>query len=219
MENPHGGTTSPTLLGRLRDPGDERSCREFFELYDPLLRQWCRRYQLDDESVDELCQRTWHRLWPRMRTFQYDPSRRFRGWLRRFLHSRAMDMLNERKARSVASLDAMTPGESGALAAQLAALPLDDDGMDDEGSSERPVLLSEGEKAQEHVKARVHPANWQAFWLTKIEGRLPGEVAELQGKTYAAVYYGAERVARMLRREGERRLGEISGRRGWAANE
>jgi RNA polymerase sigma-70 factor (ECF subfamily) len=214
MENLHGDTTSPTLLGRLRDQGDDPAWREFFDRYDPLLRQWCRRYQLDGESVDELCQRTWHRLWPRMRTFQYDPSRRFRGWLRRFLHSRAMDMLNERKAHSLASLDTLTHDESGSLASQLADLPVDDEGMEDEGSSERPVLLSEGVKAQEHVKSRVDPTNWQAFWMTKIEGRLPGEVAELQGKTYAAVYYGAERVARMLRREGERRLGGISGQRG-----
>lgn len=190
-----GDTTSPTLLGRLRDRGDDPAWREFFERYDPLLRRWCRCYRLDDESVDELCQRAWDRLWPRMQTFQYDPGRRFRGWLRRFLHSRAMDMLNERGSHRLVPLDAVVREEPRLLATD----PVDDEC---DGPSPRPALLGEGERVQELVRARVDPSTWQAFWLTKIEGRRPGDVAERLGKTYAAVYYGAERVARMLRREG-----------------
>lgn len=212
MEKGQGSTTSPTLLSRVRDRGDDPAWREFFDRYDPMLRRWGRRYHLDEESVDELCLRAWHRLWPRMRTFQYDPGRRFRGWLRRFLHTRAMDMLSERGAIAIVPLDGLTHDESRIIARQDIAFPCDDDEIDEGDPSVRPILLNEAAKAQEHVKARVDPANWEAFYLTKIEGRPPAEVAGLQGRTYAAVYYGAERVARMLRREGERRLVGISRR-------
>jgi RNA polymerase sigma-70 factor (ECF subfamily) len=209
MERSEGGTTSPTLLDRVRDGRDHPAWREFFGRYDPLLRQWCRHYPLDDESADELCQRTWQRLWPRMRTFQYDPGLRFRSWLRRFFHSRAMDMLKERHAAKVVPLESLTDAESCRLVSTFDDLPIEDDEPGDAERARRLVLLAEGEKVQEHVKARVDPATWQAFWMTKVEGRPFAEVAGLLGKSYAAVYYGSLRVLQMLRREGERRLGEL----------
>ena len=105
VEQRSGGTTSPALLDRLRDVGDHPAWVEFVERYEPMMRRWCRYYGLDDQAADELCLRTWERLWPRMRTFQYDPSRRFRSWLRRFFHSRAMDLLGEaRRLRSSHSM-------------------------------------------------------------------------------------------------------------------
>ena len=208
MKRFDGGTTSPTLLDRVRDGRDHPAWGEFFRRYDPLLRQWCRYYRLDDESADELCQRTWQRLWPRMRTFQYDPSLRFRSWLRRFFDSRAMDMLKERNATTLVSLEALNDAGSCLLVSSLEDIPIEDAEPGDEDRSRRLLLLTEGEKVQEHIKARVDPATWHAFWMTKVEGRPFAEVAGLLGKSYAAVYYGSLRVLKMLRREGERRLGD-----------
>jgi RNA polymerase sigma factor (sigma-70 family) len=204
-----GGTTSPTLLDRVRDGRDHPAWNEFFARYDPMLRRWARRYGLDGESADELCQRAWRRLWPRMRTFQYDPSLRFRSWLRRFFHSRAMDMLKERNATTLVSLEALNDAESCLLLSRRDDILIEHDEPDDQVQSRRLILLTEGEKVQEHVKARVDPATWQAFWMTKVEGRPPAEVAGLLGKSYAAVYYGSLRVARMLELEGERRLRQL----------
>jgi RNA polymerase sigma-70 factor (ECF subfamily) len=209
MERSEGSTTSPTLLDRVRDARDHPAWREFFGRYDPLLHQWCRYYRLDDESADELCQRTWQRLWPRMRTFQYDPSLRFRSWLRRFFHSRAMDLLNERNATTLVPLESLPDAESCLLGSILHDASIEDDEPGDEDRSRRLLLLAEGEKVQEQVKARVDPATWQAFWMTKVEGRPFAEAAGLLGKSYAAVYYGSLRVLHMLRREGERRLGAL----------
>jgi RNA polymerase sigma factor (sigma-70 family) len=207
MERYEGGTTSPTLLDRVRDGRDHPAWNEFFARYDPMLHRWARRYGLDGESADELCQRAWQRLWPRMRTFQYDPSLRFRSWLRRFFHSRAMDMLKERSATKVISFEVLNDAESCLLVSILDDIPGEDDEPGDEDRSRRLLLLAEGEKVQEHVKARVDRATWQAFWMTRVEGRPPAEVAGLLGKSYAAVYYGSLRVLKMLRREGARRLG------------
>ena len=52
-------------------------------------RRWCRGYGLDEDSVDEVCQRIWIELADRMRTFRYDPNGSFRGWLRQVCVSRA----------------------------------------------------------------------------------------------------------------------------------
>src|SRR5262245_38483818 len=97
----------------------------FLGRYDPLLRQWCREYGLDEDAVDEVCQRIWIELADRMRAFQYDPKGTFRGWLRRVCESRVIDFLRKRSADCLLSLDdrdgearaglrraAIDPGES-----------------------------------------------------------------------------------------------------------
>ena len=206
MRGNEGSATSSTLLNRVRDERDHPAWNEFFSRYDPLLREWCGDYRLDDESVDELCQNAWRRLWPRMRNFQYDPSLRFRGWLRRFLHCCAMDLLKERSVATSLTFDPVEFAGSDLFATDRHDLSIDDD----EEPFSRLVLIHEGREAQKYVNAQVKPATWQAFWMTKIEGRPTAEVATLLGKSYAAVYYGSERVCGMLRAEGERRLGMLA---------
>ena len=99
------GSTSPTLLSEVSDWQDHPAWVSFRDRYDPLLRLWCRGYGLDDDSVDEVCQRIWIELADRMRTFQYDPNRTFRGWLRRLCESRVVDFLRQRQAVCLLSLD------------------------------------------------------------------------------------------------------------------
>ena len=74
--------TSPTLLRRTADWGDHAAWQEFTSRYDPLIRSWCREYRLDDDLEAEVCQLFWIEVADKMRSFCYDPSRRFRGWLR-----------------------------------------------------------------------------------------------------------------------------------------
>jgi DNA-directed RNA polymerase specialized sigma24 family protein len=92
------GSTSPTLLSEVADWQDHPAWVSFRGRYDPLLRRWCHGYSLDDDSIDEVCQRIWIELADRMRTFRYDPNRTFRGWLRRVCDSRVIDFLHQRQA-------------------------------------------------------------------------------------------------------------------------
>ena len=204
-----GETTSPTLLERVRDRRNHPAWAEFFERYDPLLHCWCRRYRLDDESSDELCQRTWNKLFPLMAAFQYDPGRGFRRWLWQLFRSRAMDMLGERRASPLVPCAALSREESCHFLSELDRARIERDDADDEAQPERLALLREAEEAQATVRAQVNPETWRAYWQTTIEDRPVAEVAKSLGKSYAAVYYGAQRVARMLRREGERRLDKL----------
>ena len=84
------GTTSPTLLNRLGNWRDHEAWVDFVMRYDPAIRSASRRFRLDAETTEELCQRVWIDLARRMRTFRYDPGKTFRGWLRRLCRSRAI---------------------------------------------------------------------------------------------------------------------------------
>src|SRR5438876_213264 len=86
-----GEQTLLTLLNRIRDWRDHPAWIAFFQRHQPMLRGWCRRFDLDSDESDELCQRVWVELMSRLRTFQYDPSLRFHGWLWRLFRSRAID--------------------------------------------------------------------------------------------------------------------------------
>ena len=104
------GTTNPTLLNRLGDWRDHEAWVDFVTRYDPVIRLSSRRYRLDAESTEELCQRVWIDLARRMRTYRYDPGKTFRGWLRRLCQSRAIDLLRKKKANAVEWLEDQPAG-------------------------------------------------------------------------------------------------------------
>ena len=197
--------TSRTLLGRVSDWRDDAAWVRFREKYDPLLRQWCRGYGLDDDSLEEVCQRVWIELADRMKTFQYDPNRTFRGWLRRLCASRTVDFLRQRQAGRPLSLDRhdVDPDDCWRLAAIEAT-------GDNQGESEadpfRLSLLDEAEKVQAFVRAKVKPHTWEAFWLVVVCDWTVERTANSLGMTRTGVYGARERVARMLCDEGKRLL-------------
>ena len=208
LPEPDSGKTSPTLLGRVRDWRDHPAWLAFYERYDPLLHQWCVRFGLDSDASDELCQRIWVELMARMRTFRYDPSLTFRGWLWRLFRCRAIDLLRNRRTAVLPSLDELLSDTSSSP-----TLP-DQEACDDEReSADKPaslVLRRLAAEAQDAVRSRVDPDTWSAYWFVAIEDRPFRETADSLGKTYTAVYNGYKRVDRMLRVEGERRLASLS---------
>ena len=196
------GSTSPTLLSEVSDWQDHPAWVSFRGRYDPLLRRWCRGYGLDDDSIDEVCQRIWIELADRMRTFHYDPNRTFRGWLRRVCESRVVDFLRQRQAVSLLSLDDRDgEPEAGARGASI------DPGERDHGEGAadllRLFLLGEAEKVQAAVRAKVKPHTWDAFWLVAVCDWTVERTAKALGMTHTAVYAARERVARMLCDEGK----------------
>jgi RNA polymerase sigma factor (sigma-70 family) len=188
-----GGTTRPTLLIRLVNWDDDEAWSEFVARYRPLIGLWCRCMRLDDETTDELCQRIWVQLARRMTSYQYDPSRKFRGWLRRLVHSRAVDLLRERKA-SLSRLPEEEPAEPTRLSADTA---------DDEALSDGPFLRL-AQEVHEMVKRQVAPQTWNAFWSIAVEELTVRETATALNMSYAAAFAAHKRVLARLRAEGER---------------
>jgi RNA polymerase sigma factor (sigma-70 family) len=190
-------TTNPALLIRLGDWRDHEAWVDFIVRYDPVIRSSCRRFRLDAEASDELCQRVWIDLARRMRTFRYDPRKTFRGWLFRLCWSRAIDMLRRQKAEAVESLaddPAETPRQEP-----------DEDG-DGDREPEHSRLLRRAQEVQGAVRRRVDERTWKVFWDIAIEGRSVRETAEAAGLSYAAAFAARKRVSGMLREEGRELL-------------
>jgi RNA polymerase sigma factor (sigma-70 family) len=190
------GSTDPQLIRRVAALWDNPAWREFFELYNPLVRAWCSAYRLDLASVDELCQRVWVELARRMPSYQYDPGGSFRGWLRRLCYHRAIDLYREGRNRSFHALvdDDLIDGRW-----------MPRDGFNDDIAPKRSLLLREAQEAQEEVKRKVKPVRWEVFWRVVIEGKPMTETATALGLKYATAFAAANYVAYMLRAEGQRR--------------
>src|SRR5689334_13716612 len=95
------GTTRSSLLMRLGDWRDHVAWHDFVEQYEPLVRSCGVGHGLDAAATEELCQQIWIELASKLRTFQYDPSKRFRNWLHRRCRFRALDLRKKRQANRV----------------------------------------------------------------------------------------------------------------------
>ncbi len=196
MPHHNGETTDLALLARLGDWADDRAWSEFVRHYDPAIRRQCRGFRFDPDTVEELCQRIWVELARRMRTYRYDPGRRFRHWLNRLCRSRAVDLWRQRQsearhhAGSVVLLDPATeprlPDEFDADAAEYSG------------------LLRRGRLVQQAVRLRVDDRTWGVFWSIAVEGEPVRDTAQAHGLSYAAAFAAQKRVTRMLREENAR---------------
>jgi RNA polymerase sigma factor (sigma-70 family) len=203
-----GGRTNSALLDQVRDWRNDPAWTAFFDRYNSLMLTWCRRFGVEADASDELCQRIWIELMQRMRTFRYDPSLGFRGWLWRLFRCRAVDLMRQRQAAQRALLKLLGPEE---LQLILAEPDPPDDTAEFVGKPVSSILLRQAEEAQQVVRSRVDPETWRTYWMVAIEDRPVRETADSLGKSYTAVYNGYKRVDRMLRKEGARRLTEIVG--------
>ena len=194
------GSTNRGLLREVADWENEAAWLRFRDVYGPLMERWCRGYGLDRDSIDEVCQRIWIELAGRMKTFEYDPNRTFRGWLRRLCESRVLNFLRQRRAATLPSLDDRTEGPE-----RIASRGAADPDRTDEGDDRLHLfLLEEGEKVQAVVRGKVQPRTWEAFWLVAVRDWSVERTAQSLGMTRIAVYAARDRVARMLRAEGQR---------------
>jgi RNA polymerase sigma factor (sigma-70 family) len=196
------GSTNPELLKQITVLRDNPAWSEFFRLYEPLVTAWCSAYGFDPASIDELCQRVWVEMAQRMPSYQYDPGRSFRGWLRRLCHHRAVDMLRERRDRSFELLaDTDLVDERGVAASSTVD--------DDEITADKLLLMQEARAVQEEVRRKVKPVRWEVFRRVVIDGESISETAAALGLKYITAYAGLNHVAQLLRAEGTRRSVEL----------
>jgi RNA polymerase sigma-70 factor (ECF subfamily) len=176
--------TPASLLLRLRSR-DESAWRRFVELYAPLLYFWACRLGLTGEDASDLVQDVLLVLVERMPSFEYDPSRKFRAFLRTVVENRWRDLMRRRAAR---------PIQAGGDLDGLTAPP----GSDFAEEEYRRHVLA---RATRVMQADFEPATWRAFQAVVVEERSAGEVAAEMGLSVAAVYQARARVLRRLRQE------------------
>ena len=209
------GATSPTLLSRLRhSPSDQAAWDEFVERYSPRIYGWCRRWNLQEADAQDVTQDVLLRLADKMRTFVYDPSGSFRGWLKTLAHHAWHDFVKKRERAGPGSGDSSILDKLDAVEARADLLLRLDEEFDRE-------LLDE---AQARVRQRVKPHIWEAFRLLALEGCSGAQAAaRLQIKVSAVfVARSAGGAAHAARSSADPRRGQSQNcrphARGWRAS-
>ena len=184
--------TSATLLERLRDdPAQAAAWELFVTRYGPMIHGWCRAWGAQPADASDVTQVVLVKLLRRMRTFAYDRSRSFRGWLSTVVRHAWIDLVAERRRNGDS-----TSGQEGTDALDLVAAR--DDFMHLIDQDHRREVL---ESAMDRVRQRVLPHTWHAFYLAAIEKKSGAEVVELLGISIGTVFQARNRVQAMIKQE------------------
>jgi RNA polymerase sigma factor (sigma-70 family) len=183
--------TSASLLSMLRrQPGDSEAWDRFVETYGPRILHWCRRWGLQDADAQDVTQTILLRFLRRAERFDYDHSRRFRGWLRALAHSTWHEFVKRRRD--------WNHGLGGDAAGRIDGIEARDQVADFiETEYAREVLRA----AMDRVRDRVEPRTWEAFRLLNVEALSGEEAAARLGMKLGSAYAASAKVRRLIREE------------------
>lgn len=180
--------TSPSLLDRARDPGDDASWRRLTDLYSPLVRRWTRLYVAQPADADDVLQDVLTTLVRELPGFEHSGRLgAFRSWLKMITVNRLRVHWRSRPPAS----------GSDAVLGQLHQLedPSSDLSRRWDEEHDRHVTQT----ILESIRLEFRPATWRAFEATAREGRPIAEVAAELGLSENAVTIARSRVLKRLR--------------------
>ncbi len=176
--------TRASLLIRLRqEPVDEGAWHEFVQRYGRLIFAWCQSWGLQPADADDVSQNVLLKLAHHLRSFVYDPGRRFRGFLRTTAHNACKDYLESKRRAVAASADT-------GIFAVLESVQARD--------------LERLGVAQARIRQRIEPHTWEAFRMTALEGKYGAAAAAVLDMQVGTVFKAKSKVQQMLREEIER---------------
>jgi RNA polymerase sigma-70 factor (ECF subfamily) len=126
-----------------------------------------------------------------MRTFAYDPSGSFRGWLKTLAHHAWHDFVKKRDRAGAGSGDTGVLDQLGTVEARADLIQRLEEPF------ERELL----DEAHARVRRRVKPHFWEAFRLLALEGCSGSEAAAKLQIKVSAVFVARSKVQRMLKGE------------------
>jgi RNA polymerase sigma-70 factor (ECF subfamily) len=183
------------MLERAR-AHDPEAWRRLVDLYQPLVRFWCRRAGLEEGDLEDVLQETFATAAAKLDQFHHDqPGDTFRGWLRKIARNQVLLHFRRHQRRPQA--------QGGSEARRL--LENVPDPLGEAGAEEAAEMSQLYRRALEQVRAEFEEPTWRAFWLTAIEDRAPVALAGELGMTPAAIRQAKSRVLRRLKRE----MGEL----------
>jgi RNA polymerase sigma-70 factor (ECF subfamily) len=177
-------TTPPSLLEQLRQPTNEAAWRRFVQLYTPLLHHWARRLGLQAHDAENLVQEVLLTLLDALPRFDYQPGKRFRGWLWTVT-------LNKHRRQPRPPLALVGP-------AGLERCETNGEAEAIEEAEYRRYLV---DRALRLMQSDFEPTTWKACWRHVVDGLPAAAVAAELGVTTNAVHLAKARVLRRLRQE------------------
>ena len=187
--------TRESLLSRLRDWEDNRSWREFFDVYWRLIYGAAIRAGMNDAEAKDVLQETLIAVSRRMPTFQYDSKKgSFKGWLLQVTRWKIADQFRRRQR----GITAGTP-ESPAQASARAGAEFVKFGLESawEEEWERHLFAC----AIQRVKRKANIKAFQVFDEHIVQGFSVAETRRRLGVSAACVYVSTFRISRLLERE------------------
>lgn len=179
-------TTSVSLLQRLRQTATDRDWRRFVEIYTPLLFHWVRQAHVRPPDDADIVQEVFVLLVEKLRYFEYDIEKSFRGWLRTVVVNKARDRLRRKSLP---------------LKHDPAELAKVVDNSDDSSGWEREHQAFVAATAMQIMRAEFQETTWKACWEFVVAGRPAAEIAADLGISENGVYVAKCRVMRRLRKE------------------
>jgi RNA polymerase sigma-70 factor (ECF subfamily) len=183
--------TSISLLWRLQQtPSDQAAWAEFVARYGWRIKRWCREWGLQESDCEDVAQTVLVKLLNAMQRFRYDPSKKFRAWLKTITHHAWLDMVRGRRK--------MTEGGSATSEDPVLALEARDDLEEQLEAAYEQELV---ECALVRVRPRVEPLTWEAFRLTALEGLSGAKASAQLGMAVTSVYKAKSNVMKLLEAE------------------
>jgi RNA polymerase sigma-70 factor (ECF subfamily) len=185
-------STSQALIYQITSGvADAHSWERFVYLYGPQILAWCCRYGLQDADARDVTQDVLLQVSRQIERLEYDPTRKFRGWLRAVVHGAWCQWVERNQGRERGAADT-------AMLMVLEQAPARDELLARmEAEYDRELL----EMAMQRIRRRVEPQTWQAFELLALQ-RLSGEEAAARlGMPVGSLFAARSKVQRMLREE------------------
>ena len=184
--------TSITLLGRLQQtPSDQAAWAAFVARYGWHIKRWCREWGLQEADCHDVTQTVLMKLLKAMQSFRYDPSLKFRAWLKTITHHAWQDLVRGRRKMVEGGIVASDDDPLQAPAAR------DELGEQLEAAYEQELV----ECALVRVRPRVQPSTWEAFHLTVFDKLSGAEAAAQLGMAVTSVYKAKSNVLKLLQAE------------------
>lgn len=185
-------TTRVSLLARLGDAGataDATAWPEFVRIYGPHVIHWCRAHGLQDADAHDVAQNVLVKVWRQAASFRYDPSKTFRGYLRRVVLTSVCDWADQSRRQP-------RPDSGEPISRVLDDLPAREDLA---ARIERAYDTELLDAAMHEVQQRVEPHTWAAFRMLALEHRSGAEVADHLGMQINTAHVARKKVQRMIR--------------------
>ena len=185
-------TTRVSLLARLGDAGaiaDATAWPEFVRIYGPHVIHWCRAHGLQDADAHDVSQNVLVKVWRQAASFRYDPSKTFRGYLRRVVLTSVCDWADQSRRQPQLS-------SGGPVGRLLDDVPAREDLA---ARIERAYDTELLDAAMQEVQQRVEPHTWAAFRMLALEHRSGADVADQLGMQTNTAYVARKKVQRMIR--------------------
>jgi len=203
--------TRRSLLGRLKNWGDQKSWQEFFDTYWKLIYSVAIKAGLSDSEAQDVVQETVLAVAKRVGEFKADPALgSFKGWLLRITQRRIADQFEIREKRGQATaLTSATAADDSTRTSTVERLP-DPATFNLDACWEEQWQKNLLHAATEKVKTRVSPKQYQMFELYVLREWPVRKVATTLDVNIGQVYLAKHRISNLLTHE-VKRLEKLGG--------